>query len=174
LLVEGYGAPADSAEWAVRLADLAKQPPLEETVEGLLATPAPRTSDASRVIGEWRGKEWINEEDKHDIRLVLRDSAGVLAGDWFSYPEPGVELKQALTYLKLRPNGLDFGFMNGMRPRGMLVHEGRFDGASLKGTMRFGGIRFVRPPGMPGPPVVYFDLSVSRADFSFDREETSR
>lgn len=158
LLVEGYGAPSDSAEWAVRLANLAKQPPLLETVDGLLATPAPKSSDAGRLIGEWRGQDWINAEDKHDIKLVLRDSAGVLVGDWFSYPEPGVELRQALTYLKLVPNGLDFGFMNGMRPRGMLVHEGRFDGASLKGTMRFGGIRFVRPAGMPGPPVVYFDL----------------
>lgn len=158
LLVEGYGAPADSAEYKTRLANLAKLPPLTETIEGLLSTPAPKTSDARRLIGEWRGVDWINEEDKHQIRLRLRDSAGVLVGEWVSYPEPGVEMVQKLTYLKVVPNGLDFGFMNGMRPRGMLLHEGRFDGDALKGVMRFGGVRIVRPPGMPGPPTVWFEL----------------
>jgi len=158
LLVDGYGAPSDSAEWKKLLSDLAKQPPLTETVEGLLATPAPRISDARQFVGEWRGADWINEEDKHEIRLRLRDSAGVLAGEWVSYPEPGVEIVQKLTYLKVVPNGLDFGFMNGMRPRGMLLHEGKFDGDVLKGLMRFGGVRLVRPPGMPGPPTVRFEL----------------
>ncbi len=158
LLVEGYGSPSDSADWNTRLANLAKLPPLTETVEGLLATPAPKTADARRFVGEWRGFDWINEEDKHEIRIRLRDSAGVLVGEWFSYPEPGVELVQKLTYLKVVPNGLNFGFMNGMRPRGMLVHEGRFDGQVLKGLMRFGGVRIVRPPGEPGPPKVLFEL----------------
>lgn len=158
LLVEGYGAPQDSNQWTQRLSELAKQPPLSETVESLLATPAPRSTDASRFIGEWRGQDWMNPEDKHEILLDLRDSAGVLVGEWHSYPEKGVDLVQKLTYLKLVPNGLDFGFMNGMRPRGMLVHEGRLDGDLLKGTMRFGGIRMVRPAGMPGPPVIYFEL----------------
>lgn len=158
LLVDGYGAPEDSAELQSRLAALAKLPPLAETVEGLLSTPAPKSSEASRLIGEWRGKEWINEEDKHDIAVRLRDSAGVVTGEWISYPEPGVELVQKLTYMKIVPNGFDFGFMNGMRPRGMLVHEGRFEGDVLKGTMRFGGVHLVRPPGMPGPPTVRFEL----------------
>lgn len=158
LLVDGYGSPSDSADWKMRLANLAKLPPLTETVEGLLSTPAPRTADARRFVGEWRGVDWIHEQDKHEIRLRLRDSAGVLAGEWVSYPEPGVEIVQRLTYLKVVPNGLDFGFMNGMRPRGMLLHEGRFEGDVLKGIMRFGGVRIVRPPGMPGPPKVWFEL----------------
>lgn len=158
LIVDGYGAPSDSAEWKTRLANLAKQPPLTETVESLLSTPAPKSSEAARFIGEWRGADWINEEDKHEIRLRLRDSAGVVTGEWISYPEKGVEMVQKLTYLKIVPNGLDFGFMNGMRPRGMLVHEGRLEGNVMKGTMRFGGIRFVPPRGLPGPPTVRFEL----------------
>jgi hypothetical protein len=158
LLVDGYGAPPDSSEWKKLLADLAAMPPLTETVEGLLATAPPRTADAKRFIGEWRGADWINEQDKHEIRLSLRDSAGALVGEWISFPEPNYRMVQKLTYLKVVPNGLDFGFMNGMRPRGMLLHEGRFDGDVLKGTMRFGGVRLVRPPGMPGPPTVRFEL----------------
>lgn len=158
LLVDGYGAPSDSVQWKKRLADLARQPALSETVEGLLSTPAPKTSQAARFIGEWRGSDWMNEEDKHEIRLRLRDSAGVVVGEWLSYPEPGVEMVQKLTYLKVVPNGLDFGFMNGMRPRGMLVHEGRLEGDVLKGVMRFGGVRLVTPPGMPGPPTIRFEV----------------
>ena len=158
LLVTGYGAPADSLELQSRLATLAKLPPLAETVEGLLATAPPRASGATHLLGEWRGAEWINEEDKHVIALRLRDSAGVIVGEWLSYPEPAVELVQKLTYIKVVPNGFDFGFMNGMRPRGMLIHEGRFQGDMLKGTMRFGGVHLVRPRGMPGPPTVSFEL----------------
>jgi pimeloyl-ACP methyl ester carboxylesterase len=158
LLVTGYGAPSDSLELQSRLATLAKLPPLTETVEGLLSTAPPKASGATRLLGEWRGNEWINEEDKHAIALRLRDSAGVVVGEWISYPEPGVELVQKLTYIKVVSNGFDFGFMNGMRPRGMLIHEGRFQGDTLRGTMRFGGVRLVRPPGMPGPPTVRFEL----------------
>ena len=158
LLVEGYGAPSDSADWKARLATLAKQPPLTETVEGLLSAPAVKTSEGARFIGEWRGEDWINDGDKHEIRLRLRDSAGVVVGEWISYPEPGVELVQKLTYIKVVPNGLDFGFMNGMRPRGMLIHEGRFDGEVLKGTLRFGGIRFTPPAGSGGMPRFRFEL----------------
>ena len=158
LLVEGYGAPTDSLEWKTRLSKLAAQPPLTETVESLLSSPLPKTSEAQRFLGEWKGTEWMNEEDKHEIRLRLRDSAGVMVGEWVSYPEKGMEMVQKLTYLKVVPNGLDFGFMNGMRPRGMLIHDGRFAGNVLKGTMRFGGIRFVPPPGL-SMPVVNFELT---------------
>ena len=44
----------------------------------------------------------------------------------------------------------------------MLIHEARIDRALLKGTMRFGGIRFVPPAGMPDPPTVRFELTKVR------------
>jgi hypothetical protein len=157
LLVDNYGAPADSLDFQQRLARLASLPPLTETVESLMSTPAPKIDEARRFVGKWTGTDQVNENDPHPIMLDLRDSAGVLVGEWHSYPEPGVDLVMKLVYLKVVPNGLDFGFMNGMRPRGMLVHEGRFEGDTLKGTMRWGGIRMVRPPGMP-EPVIHFQL----------------
>ena len=161
LLVEGFGAPADSAEMQTRLANLAKLPPLTETVEGLLSTPRPRTSAAATYLGEWRGADWMNPEDKHETRLRLRDSAGVLTGEWVSFPEAGVEHIQKLTYIKVDGDRFTYGFMNGMRPRGMLLFEGRRTGDALKGTMRFGGVRIVPPAGEPGPPPIYFELKKS-------------
>ena len=161
LLLTGYGAPSDSTEWLARLEKLSKQPPLTETVESLLATPPPSTTSARHLVGEWRGKEWIAEEDKHDVVLRLRDSSGVVVGEWLSYPAPGVELVQKLTHIKLVPGGFDWGFMNGMRPRGMLIHETRVSGDKAEGTMRFGGIRFQPPKEFGPPPVVRFELTRS-------------
>ena len=66
-------------------------------------------------------------------------------------PAPGETLLQAITYLKLTPTGLTYGYMNGMRPRGMVLFEGELKDGTLAGTMRFGGIDFrfsdgTRPP----------------------------
>jgi hypothetical protein len=158
MLVDGYGPPSDSVEWKQRLARLAAAPPLTESVEGLLATPRATSLEAKAFLGEWRGKQWINPEDKNDITLHFRDSAGVVVGEEIGWPAPGVELKMPLQYVKVTPGGLTWGYMNGMRPRGMLLFEGKTVNGTLTGTMRFGGIRFVRPPGEPGPPTVRFEL----------------
>ncbi|HVF39394.1 MAG TPA: alpha/beta hydrolase-fold protein [Gemmatimonadaceae bacterium] len=156
-LVKGYGSPPDSAKWISVLAELAKDPPMTETVDGLLATPAPKTVDGRHLIGEWRGKQWISPEDKSDVMLRLRDSAGVIVGVHYSYPAPGVELVEPVTYLKLVPGGFEYGYMNGMRPRGLLLHEARVTGNKFEGQMRFGGIRF-RPMEGPAPThVVRFE-----------------
>jgi len=101
----------------------------------------------------------MNPED--ESRLRLRDSAGVLTGEWVSFPEPGVEHVQKLTYLKVDGDRLTYGFMNGMRPRGMLLFEGRRTGDTLQGTMRFGGVRIIPPAGEPGPPPIYFEMKES-------------
>jgi hypothetical protein len=158
MLVDGYGMPDDSADWKQRLAKLATQPPLAETVEGLITTPRPASIALKAIIGEWRGQEWINEDDKHDFTLRLVDSAGVVTGEAINSPAPGVVLKMPLQYLKITADGFTWGYMNGMRPRGMLLFEGKMKDGALTGTMRFGGIRFTRPPGEPGPPTVRFEI----------------
>jgi hypothetical protein len=47
-----------------------------------------------------------------------------------------------LEYLKVTPQGLTYGFMNGMRPRAMNLFEGTLTGDTLAGKKRFGGISF--------------------------------
>ncbi len=159
MLVDGYGMPTDSVEWQKRLTTLAKMPPMTETVESILATARPTSAAAKEFLGEWRGKQWVNAEDKHDELLRLRDSAGVVAGEVVNWPAPGVELKMPLQYIKLVDGGLEWGYMNGMRPRGMLLFKGLLKDGVMTGTMRFGGVRFVPPPDMPDlhPPTVRFE-----------------
>lgn len=39
--------------------------------------------------------------------------------------------------------------MNGIRPRGVILYEGKLEGDTLSGKSRFGGINFKRPDGSP-------------------------
>jgi hypothetical protein len=158
MLVASYGMPKDSAEWQQRLAKLSKLPPLTETVESILATPRAKSADARQFIGEWHGQEWINPEGKTDMVLRLRDSAGVVTGEMGNLPEPSEMPPMKIQYVKIVPGGIEWGFMNGMRPRGMLMHKAVLKDGVLTGTSDFGGIRFVPPPGMPGPPTVRFEF----------------
>lgn len=152
MLVAGYGEPREAAEMRTRIAEVERQPPPAETVEALLATPFPSPEALRDYLGEWEGEWWIRPDDRHRQVLRLRAEHGKVSGALVSWPEPGVELAQELQYLKITPAGLTFGFMNGMRPRGVLLHEGKRDGDLLAGEMRFGGVNFTPPPGLGAPP----------------------
>jgi putative esterase len=157
-LVASYGAPADAEEWRKRIAEVERLPPPTETLEGLLATPFPAVEQARRWIGDWEGEQWVNDlPNHHKAALHLFVEGDHVTGTFVSWPEPDFELKQKLEYLKVTPDGLTFGFMNGMRPRGMLMHEGHFDGEALSGVVRFGGVKVVMPGGEK-PPTHHFVL----------------
>ncbi len=95
--------------------------------------------------------------DHHKAALHLFVEGDHIAGTFVSWPEPDFELKEKLEYLKVTPEGLTFGFMNGMRPRGMLMHEGHLDGGVLSGLVKFGGVRVVYLGGEK-PPRHHFVL----------------
>jgi hypothetical protein len=46
---------------------------------------------------------------------------------------------------------MTWGNLNGMRPRGVALFDGRLEGDTLVGTMRFGGIKLEEPP----PPLKF-------------------
>ena len=157
-LVASYGAPADADELKKQIAEVERQPPPAETVESLLATPFPTVDEARRWIGDWEGETWMNDLPNHQkAALHLYVEGGRVAGTFVNWPEPDIELKMKLEYLKVTPDGLTFGFMNGMRPRGMLMHAGRLDGGVLSGLVTFGGVRVVYPAGEK-PPQQHFVL----------------
>ena len=78
-----------------------------------------------------------------------------MVGETIDHPTPGKELVQRWTYLSVTAHGLTFGYMNGMRPRGMLLYEGTLKGDTLSGDMRWGGVSFRMPDGSP-PPAIHF------------------
>lgn len=150
-LASGYGAPTDSARLLAQIADVERRPPPTETVEGLLATPFPTPEEARDYIGEWVGDQWINPDEPHSgnrITLRIKVVDGRVIGETV---QAGGELVMPWEYLKITPTGMTWGFMNGMRPRGVILFEGTLKGDMLTGKSRFGGINFRRPDGSPPP-----------------------
>lgn len=151
-LVAGYGAPPDSANLLTQISEVERQPPPTETVEGLLATPFATPEEARALIGEWVGDEWMNPDEprtgKNKLRIQVVD--GRVVGETVYM---GGQLVMRWEYLKITPTGVAYGYMNGMRPRGVLLYEGKLEGDTFSGQMRIGGVNFKRPAGMPLDPV---------------------
>lgn len=151
-LVSGYGSPADSSDLLKQIADVEKRPAPTETVEGLLATPFATPAEASAYIGEWEGEVRHTEEAPPSKQILrIRVENGRVVGETV-YPgaPPGYEV-QRWEYLRITNDGISWGYMNGMRPRGVILYEAKRTGDTITGAMRFGGINFVRPDGRTGP-----------------------
>lgn len=154
-LSEGYGSSQPDVESMI--AHAAKLPPLEETVEDLKATPMPSTQAIAPFVGEWAGQLWMNQQARSDVELRIRIVDGVVAGE-IVYPlGDEEEMAVPVEYLRVVPGGLEFGHMNGMRPMGMIVFEGRREGDVLEGDQGFRGIVIPLPDGHM-PPTIHFRL----------------
>lgn len=156
-LAAGYGAPADSADLVAQIAEVERRPPPTETVEGLLATPFPTPDEVRPYLGEWVGDMWMNPDEPRNGQLILRIKVenGKVVGEVEHTPLPMPYRIQRIQYLRITPTGLTYGYMNGMRPRGMLLFEGKLERDTLSGTSRFGGIDFRGPDGSPPPPLYF-------------------
>jgi hypothetical protein len=153
LLSTGYGAPVDSAKLLARIEEVEKQPPPTETVEALIATPFPKPEEVSQYLGDWVGDVWLGANRPRPGRVILRIrvESGKVICEIVRRNESGQESVSPVEYLKITPDGLTYGFMNGMRPRAMNLFEGKLTGDTLSGTKRFGGIRFEEK----GPPLQF-------------------
>src|SRR5262245_28291785 len=158
-LASGYGAPADSAKLLARIAEVERRPPPTETVEGLLAAPFPTPEEARPYLGEWVGDSWENSEQPRTSELMLRIrvEGDRVIGETIHSKAPLEFRVIRWQYLKITPQGMTWGFMNGMRPRGVVLFEGKLEGDTLSGKSRFGGIDFRLPDGSP-PPSHFFSF----------------
>ena len=151
--VFGYGAPADDGKLLARIAEVERRPPPAETVEALLATPFPTPEEARAFIGEWVGDVRMTPEEPRSGKITLKIQVvnGRVIGETAHHAAPNGGLVMRWEYLKITPKGMTWGFMNGMRPRGVILFEGALEGDTLAGKSRFGGIDFRRPDGSPPP-----------------------
>ena len=158
-LVTGYGAPSDKEKLLARITEVERLPPPTETVEGLLATPFPTPEEARAFLGEWVGDVWMNPEESRTGQTILRLKVvdGRVVGEIEEPKLPEPYRFRRLQYLRVTPGGLTYGFMNGMRPRGMLLYEGKLEGETFAGKMRMGGVNFKRPDGS-SPPTLFFSF----------------
>ncbi len=156
-LVSGYGPPANSPALAAQISDVERRPPPTVTVESLLATPFSSADEARRFVGDWVGDHWMNPEEPRTGRqtLKIRIVDGRVVGETVTRLPHGEVMIQKWTYFRVTPRGFTFGFMNGMRPRGMLMHESTVEGDEVMGISTFGGIDFVMPDGTRPPPIYF-------------------
>jgi len=150
-LVSGYGTPPDGPALTARIAEVERRVPPAETVEGLLATPFPTPEEARTYIGEWVGDMWMAPEQPRTGAVMLRIKVvdGRVVGETVRRTADGHEQVQRWEYLKITSQGMTWGNLNGMRPRGVVLFEGKLEGDTLAGKSRFGGIDFRQPDGSP-------------------------
>ena len=153
-LVSGYGRPADSAKLLAQIAEVEHRPPPTETVEGLLATPFPTPAEAREFIGDWVGDVWMGNDEPRTGKTILRIRVmdGRVIGETIRRTPEG-ERVQSLQYVRITPQGMTWGIMYGIRPRGVNLFEGALKGGTLTGAVRFGGIDFRRPDGSAPEPL---------------------
>jgi hypothetical protein len=118
------------------------------TLAILRATPRATAAEIAPFVGEWTGAV-RNEGSTTDkpLTLRLRVENGVAAGA-FVFPDGA---RHALDYVALVGGALHVGYMNGMRPRGMLMYEGTVDGDVFEGRFVLRGVVFRLPDGRTIP-----------------------
>ncbi len=157
LLAFGYGGPSDSTSLLARIAEVERRPAPAETIEGLLATAFPSPEEARAYIGEWTGDILMNPEQPRTGRTMLRIRVvdGRVIGETVRPDAPPELTVQRWEYLRITPVGMTWGNMNGMRPRAVVLFEGKLEGDILYGRSRFGGMDFRQDDGSPAPSLYF-------------------
>jgi len=152
--VATYGKPDDYAELSKRVKEVAALGEPTETVASLLALPRATPAEMKQHLGTWKGSDWRGSGHKTPVTLRFRVVQGVVQGELELEQGPTVHLE----YIRFRPDGgLEFGFRNGMSPRGLIMYTEKRPGGPLKGEIVFRGMRFTPPPG-EDPPPAFFEL----------------
>lgn len=150
-----YGRASDHDDLARRVSEVTVLGEPTETVADLLALPRATPAEMKDHLGTWSGSTQTNDAPPRPIRVRFWVENGAVLGELAHEVGP----VSPIEYLRFRPDGgLEFGFKNGMRPRGLILYEEERPGGALEGEMRFRGIRFVPPDGYV-PPRMRFELT---------------
>jgi len=155
--IDGYGDTSEESRLKDMIARVEKQPPLKETVSDLLRTPPPAAQEIAPYVGTWSGTDGPNENARSKISLRIRVENGRGIAEGLEPDPTGAMRWRRLEYLKVLPDGVEWGRMNGMRPLGVWVNTGQLDNGKLVGRGGFRGIVIPLPDGRT-PPVFTFEL----------------
>lgn len=155
-LRDAYGEPGDAADTERRIENAVAAMRGKPTVEQLLAAPRPTAAEMAPFLGTWRGP--IGFAGHRPVNTVtFRVDDGRVEGS-ITIQETSTDVQHlTVQHVRVTPQGLDFGYMNGMYPRGLLVHATRLEGDRLVGRIELRGVHF-EPPAGHTPPVYEIDL----------------
>jgi len=146
-LTRGYGEPPHRAQLERDIDKAAAMLEGKESVAQLLASPHPTADEMRPYLGSWtqlRAAGSPGERAETTVTFSVKDGKG--AGTMVT--DLGAEkLVEEFTFLRLTADGIEFGFMNGMHPRGVIAHSVHLADGRLVGRWEFKGV-YMDMPGM--------------------------
>jgi hypothetical protein len=152
-LSNGYGPPENSDELSKRIDIAAKKMKGQPSVEEMMAMVKPTEEEMKPYLGTWDGTATVEDGPTTHVTITFSTKDGHAVGTYTMHApaDEGGDHTEELSYIKVQPNGLDFGFLNGIFPRAIVDHVGQLKNGKLVGTQKFGGVYFVPLFGEPLP-----------------------
>jgi hypothetical protein len=158
-LADGYGKPDDYATQLAEINEAEAAMKGQETVDQLLALPAPTAEQMKPYLGTWTGSQWIDidgsQKNELKVTFAVKDGRGVATME-----NPGAPPEYRISvckYLRVTKEGIEFGNLNGMFPPGVVAEVATLKDGVLSGESIFKGVYFKYPPDMT-PPRHLFSL----------------
>jgi len=152
-LSNGYGPPENFDAMSKRIDVAAAKMKGQPSVDELQSMPKPTEEEMKPFLGIWDGTTTV--EDGPTIHVTvsfsMKDGHAVGALTMHAPADEGGDHTEELSYIKVQPNGIDFGFLNGIFPQAIVDHMGRLKNGKLVGTQKFAGVYFVPIFGEPLP-----------------------
>ncbi|NNF13423.1 MAG: hypothetical protein HKN72_09375 [Gemmatimonadetes bacterium] len=123
-------------------------------IEVLRETPMASADEAREAFGRWEGyTQQEGSSSRTPLVITIREEGDGAGGEIAAGGAPA----RAIEYLAVDGSQVHVGNMNGMRPRGMLMYEGKISGDVFEGSFLLRGVVFRLPDGSP-LPTVHFRL----------------
>ncbi|MBS1717238.1 MAG: hypothetical protein JSS72_05860 [Armatimonadetes bacterium] len=148
MMTEGYGEPEDRAKLEQDIDKAEQMMKGKESVAQLLASPHPTEEQMRPYLGVWKEIKAPDEPGSEaETTVTLKTVNGIGQGQMITTMPNGEKLVQDLVFMRMTSDGIEFGFMNGMHPRGVIAHGVRLNGGKLVGKWDFKGV-YMEMPGM--------------------------
>ncbi len=156
-----YGDSAATARLRAKIDAMAGDP-LDASLADLLEAPRATAAEIAPLAGTWTGRAWgFGPETSIAVTFAVEEGRAV--GEFVWAAGTNTQTKQPLDHVSVDGDVFKFGYMNGMRPRGLLFYTARLDGDRLVGEMTFAGVRFDMPGG-GGAQVTLFEMRRAGGD----------
>jgi pimeloyl-ACP methyl ester carboxylesterase len=153
-----FGSSAETNVFDTWIEQLNKNP-LEETYDQILRSPPPTAQQARQFLGTW--KAVIQHHSPNNVEITFEDRNGVVTAHQREYNSSGFEVSPILgdiAYVRMKgTDAIEWGFMNGMRPRTMIISyvakldaDGSLTGTSVPKAVSYSPDR-TDNPGRPDP-----------------------
>ncbi len=154
-LIENYGSSANTSQFQSRINEAIEQGPLDETVEDILNSEPPSPTQMKPYLGEWNGR--IETSFPMDASVTFNFVENQIKGTIkLTFPDGATNTLELVVIRILEDGTIEFGYMNQMRPRGVIMNSGKLiSDNELGGIQEMKGVRAKFPPGF-NPKEVHF------------------